>query len=143
MPALLQGKCIVNSISLKEGEAAFIDNARIVKRHGAAVVVMAFDEAGQAATAEEKVSMCQRAYKVLVEQARTLCPVCRCRTAAAAALQAVLTPVSTLIPIEVPARVQDPRRAGAHLLLACYRSCKVRERVTGQSSRCWAAERAV
>jgi 5-methyltetrahydrofolate--homocysteine methyltransferase len=51
-----QGKCIVNSISLKEGEAAFKQQAAVVKRHGAAVVVMAFDEKGQAATYEEKVS---------------------------------------------------------------------------------------
>ena len=50
-----QGKCIVNSISLKEGEESFIHHATIVKRHGAAVVVMAFDEQGQAATAAEKV----------------------------------------------------------------------------------------
>eukprot|EP00242_Pyramimonas_sp_CCMP2087_P001510 CAMPEP_0198228692 /NCGR_PEP_ID=MMETSP1445-20131203/113722_1 /TAXON_ID=36898 /ORGANISM="Pyramimonas sp., Strain CCMP2087" /LENGTH=1121 /DNA_ID=CAMNT_0043909109 /DNA_START=194 /DNA_END=3557 /DNA_ORIENTATION=- len=63
-----QGKCIVNSISLKEGEEAFIQNAEIVKRYGAAVVVMAFDEQGQAATEEQKVSMCQRAYKILVEK---------------------------------------------------------------------------
>merc|ERR1719503_411567 len=63
-----QGKCIVNSISLKEGEEEFIKKAKIVKRHGASVVVMAFDEQGQAATEVEKVSMCQRAYKVLVEK---------------------------------------------------------------------------
>jgi 5-methyltetrahydrofolate--homocysteine methyltransferase len=50
-----QGKCIVNSISLKEGEDAFREHARVVKKHGAAVVVMAFDETGQAATAEDKV----------------------------------------------------------------------------------------
>jgi 5-methyltetrahydrofolate--homocysteine methyltransferase len=50
-----QGKCIVNSISLKEGEEAFKQNATIVKRHGAAVVVMAFDETGQAATCDDKV----------------------------------------------------------------------------------------
>ena len=50
-----QGKCIVNSISLKEGEAAFIHHANIVKSHGAAVVVMAFDEHGQAATEQDKV----------------------------------------------------------------------------------------
>jgi 5-methyltetrahydrofolate--homocysteine methyltransferase len=67
----VQGKCIVNSISLKEGEQAFIENATTVKRHGAAVVVMAFDEKGQAANAEEKVSMCQRAYKILVEKVCT------------------------------------------------------------------------
>ena len=60
----------MNSISLKEGEEAFIHNATIVKRHGAAVVVMAFDESGQAADAEAKVQMCQRAYKILVEQVR-------------------------------------------------------------------------
>ena len=52
-----QGKAIVNSISLKEGEEAFKKHARIVKRHGAAVVVMAFDEQGQAATSEEKVPL--------------------------------------------------------------------------------------
>ena len=63
-----QGKCIVNSISLKEGEENFKKHARIVKRHGASVVVMAFDEQGQAATEAEKVSMCQRAYRVLVEE---------------------------------------------------------------------------
>ena len=53
-----QGKCIVNSISLKEGEESFKKHARIVKRHGAACVVMAFDEEGQAATKEDKVSSC-------------------------------------------------------------------------------------
>merc|ERR1719460_3059427 len=63
-----QGKCIVNSISLKEGEEEFIKKAKIVKRHGAAVVVMAFDEKGQAADEKQKVSMCQRAYKILVEK---------------------------------------------------------------------------
>jgi 5-methyltetrahydrofolate--homocysteine methyltransferase len=63
-----QGKCIVNSISLKEGEEEFIRRANIVKRHGAAVVVMAFDEQGQAADEKQKVSMCQRAYKCLVEK---------------------------------------------------------------------------
>jgi 5-methyltetrahydrofolate--homocysteine methyltransferase len=66
-----QGKCIVNSISLKEGEEEFIQRAKIVKRHGAAVVVMAFDENGQAADEKQKVSMCQRAYKILVEQVGT------------------------------------------------------------------------
>ncbi|CAG9464351.1 unnamed protein product [Pedinophyceae sp. YPF-701] len=63
-----QGKCIVNSISLKEGEDAFKRQATIVKRHGAAVVVMAFDEQGQAANFDEKVSMCCRAYRILVEE---------------------------------------------------------------------------
>jgi 5-methyltetrahydrofolate--homocysteine methyltransferase len=63
-----QGKCIVNSISLREGEEAFRHHAEIVKRHGAAVVVMAFDESGQAATEAEKVSMCCRAYRILVEE---------------------------------------------------------------------------
>lgn len=57
----------MNSISLKEGEDAFRKNAKTLKRHGAAVVVMAFDEQGQAASYEEKVRICQRAYKVLVE----------------------------------------------------------------------------
>jgi 5-methyltetrahydrofolate--homocysteine methyltransferase len=64
----VQGKCIVNSISLKEGEAAFLDHARKVLRYGAAVVVMAFDEKGQADTIERKVSICERAYKLLTER---------------------------------------------------------------------------
>ena len=63
-----QGKCIMNSISLKEGEEEFINRAKIVKRHGAAVVVMAFDEEGQAATEAEKIRICCRAFKTLVEQ---------------------------------------------------------------------------
>mmetsp|Transcript_25795 Transcript_25795/g.81906 ORF Transcript_25795/g.81906 Transcript_25795/m.81906 type:complete len:1328 (+) Transcript_25795:851-4834(+) len=62
-----QGKCIVNSISLKEGEENFIKTATLVKRHGAAVVVMAFDEQGQAADYAAKVRICQRAYRILVE----------------------------------------------------------------------------
>ena len=64
----LQGKSIVNSISLKDGEAAFRERARTVRRHGAAAVVMAFDEAGQADTAERKVEVCRRAYRILVEE---------------------------------------------------------------------------
>ena len=63
-----QGKCIMNSISLKGGEKEFLEQAKTVKRHGAAVVVMAFDEEGQAATEAEKVRICMRAYKLLVEQ---------------------------------------------------------------------------
>jgi len=63
----VQGKCIVNSISMKEGEAAFIHHARLVRKYGAAVVVMAFDEDGQADTIERKVSICVRAYKLLTE----------------------------------------------------------------------------
>jgi len=65
----VQGKAVVNSISLKEGEADFLAKARIVRRFGAGVVVMAFDEQGQADTTERKVSICERAYKLLVEQA--------------------------------------------------------------------------
>ena len=64
----VQGKCIVNSISMKEGEAKFIEQAFICKAFGAAVIVMAFDEIGQADTKERKVSICQRAYKILTEQ---------------------------------------------------------------------------
>jgi 5-methyltetrahydrofolate--homocysteine methyltransferase len=64
----LQGKSIVNSISLKEGEAEFIRQAKICRRYGAAVVVMAFDEAGQADTIERKVSICSRAYQIMTEQ---------------------------------------------------------------------------
>ena len=61
-----QGKCIVNSISLKEGEEDFVKKAKIVKRYGAAVVVMAFDEEGQAASFEDKCRICKRAYDILV-----------------------------------------------------------------------------
>ena len=64
----LQGKSVVNSISLKEGEQAFIEQARKVLRYGAAAVVMAFDEQGQADTCERKVEICTRAYKVLTEE---------------------------------------------------------------------------
>ncbi len=64
----IQGKGVVNSISLKEGEALFIKHAKLVRRYGAAVIVMAFDEAGQADTKARKVEICQRAYKILVEQ---------------------------------------------------------------------------
>jgi 5-methyltetrahydrofolate--homocysteine methyltransferase len=65
----LQGKGIVNSLSLKEGEAEFLAKARLVGRYGAAVVVMAFDEEGQATTVERRVAICRRAYRLLVEQA--------------------------------------------------------------------------
>jgi 5-methyltetrahydrofolate--homocysteine methyltransferase len=64
----IQGKGIVNSISLKEGEEEFKRYARLVKKYGAAVVVMAFDESGQAASAEHKISICQRAYRILTEE---------------------------------------------------------------------------
>jgi len=64
----LQGKGIVNSISLKEGEAEFINHAKKVMRYGAAVIVMAFDEDGQADTYERKIKICERAYKILTEQ---------------------------------------------------------------------------
>jgi 5-methyltetrahydrofolate--homocysteine methyltransferase len=65
----LQGKPIVNSISLKEGEEKFLEQAKLVKRYGAAVVVMAFDEKEQAVTAERKVEVCARAHKLLTEKA--------------------------------------------------------------------------
>jgi 5-methyltetrahydrofolate--homocysteine methyltransferase len=65
----LQGKGIVNSISMKEGEAEFLRQARLVRRYGAAVVVMAFDEEGQADTAERKVAICTRAHALLTTQA--------------------------------------------------------------------------
>ena len=60
------GKAIVNSISMKEGEEAFLHHARLVRRYGAAAVVMAFDEQGQADTAERKIEICTRAYNLLV-----------------------------------------------------------------------------
>jgi 5-methyltetrahydrofolate--homocysteine methyltransferase len=65
----VQGKSVVNSISLKEGEADFLHKAKLVKRYGGGVVVMAFDEVGQADTVARKVEICQRAYKLLTEQA--------------------------------------------------------------------------
>src|SRR5207253_381668 len=65
----VQGKGIVNSISLKEGEEDFLAKAREVRRYGAGVVVMAFDEQGQADTVERKVAICERAYRLLTEQA--------------------------------------------------------------------------
>ncbi|MDX1538289.1 methionine synthase [Arsukibacterium sp.] len=64
----IQGKAVVNSISLKEGETPFLQQARLLRRYGAAVVVMAFDEQGQADTKTRKVEICQRAYKILTEQ---------------------------------------------------------------------------
>jgi len=64
----VQGKCIVNSISLKEGEDEFIRQARKVRKYGAAAVVMAFDEEGQAETAERRVEICSRAYHILVDE---------------------------------------------------------------------------
>jgi 5-methyltetrahydrofolate--homocysteine methyltransferase len=64
----VQGKCIVNSISLKEGEAKFLDHARTVRRLGAAVIVMAFDEQGQATDYDRRVAICSRAYRLLTEE---------------------------------------------------------------------------
>ena len=65
----VQGKAVVNSISLKEGEEAFIHHASLVRAYGAAVVVMAFDEMGQADTRERKIEICTRAYRILTEKA--------------------------------------------------------------------------
>jgi 5-methyltetrahydrofolate--homocysteine methyltransferase len=64
----VQGKAVVNSISLKEGEEEFVRQARLLKRYGAAVIVMAFDERGQAGTKERKVDICKRAYRILTEE---------------------------------------------------------------------------
>ncbi|NCX66225.1 MAG: methionine synthase, partial [Burkholderiaceae bacterium] len=64
----IQGKPIVNSISLKEGEEQFRQQAKLIKRYGAATVVMAFDEKGQADTYQRKIEICQRSYKILVEE---------------------------------------------------------------------------
>lgn len=64
----VQGKCIVNSISLKEGEEKFLEQAKLIMRYGASVVVMAFDEKGQAATKEDKIRISKRAYKLLTEK---------------------------------------------------------------------------
>ncbi|MBW2233170.1 MAG: methionine synthase [Deltaproteobacteria bacterium] len=65
----IQGKGVVNSISLKEGEADFLEKAKVIRRFGAGVVVMAFDETGQADTAERKVEICERSYRLLVDKA--------------------------------------------------------------------------
>jgi 5-methyltetrahydrofolate--homocysteine methyltransferase len=64
----VQGKCVVNSISLKEGEDKFIDQAKLIKRYGAAVIVMAFDEKGQADNYDRRVEICKRSYDILVNQ---------------------------------------------------------------------------
>ena len=64
---VVQGKCVVNSISLKEGEHEFIRQAKLVKRYGAAVIVMAFDETGQADTYQRRIDICKRSYDILVE----------------------------------------------------------------------------
>ncbi len=65
---VVQGKCVVNSISLKEGEATFINQAKLIKRYGAAVIVMAFDEVGQADTYERRIEISKRSYSILVNK---------------------------------------------------------------------------
>ena len=65
----VQGKCVVNSISLKNGEEEFLRQAALVRRYGAAVIVMAFDERGQADSLERRIEICSRAYKLLTERA--------------------------------------------------------------------------
>lgn len=65
---VVQGKCVVNSISLKEGEAEFINHAKTIKRYGAAVIVMAFDEIGQADNFDRRIEICKRSYDILVNQ---------------------------------------------------------------------------
>lgn len=64
---VVQGKCVVNSISLKEGEQEFVDHAKKIKRYGAAVIVMAFDEEGQADNFERRIEICKRSYRILTE----------------------------------------------------------------------------
>src|SRR5438046_4720978 len=66
----VQGKAVVNSISMKEGEAEFLRQARLVRRYGAAAVVMAFDEQGQADTLARRIEICTRAYHLLIKEAR-------------------------------------------------------------------------
>ena len=66
----VQGKCIVNSISLKEGEQEFINHAKLIKRYGAAVIVMAFDENGQADNLDRRIEICKRSYDILVEKVK-------------------------------------------------------------------------
>ena len=65
---VVQGKAVVNSISLKEGEAVFIHHAKLIKRYGAAVIVMAFDEVGQADNYQRRIEICKRSYDILVNQ---------------------------------------------------------------------------
>ena len=67
---VVQGKCVVNSISLKEGEEEFIHHAKIIKRYGAAVIVMAFDEEGQADNYDRRIEICKRSYDILVNKVR-------------------------------------------------------------------------
>ena len=67
---VVQGKCVVNSISLKEGEHEFIRQAKLIKRYGAAVIVMAFDEIGQANTYQRRIDICKRSYDILVESVK-------------------------------------------------------------------------
>lgn len=71
----VQGKCVVNSISLKEGESVFLEHARLIRRYGTAVVVMAFDEEGQATTYERKIEVCERAYRLLVSEGFPPCDI--------------------------------------------------------------------
>ena len=66
----VQGKCVVNSISLKEGEEEFIKHANLIKRYGAAVIVMAFDEVGQADNLERRIEICKRSYEILVDKVK-------------------------------------------------------------------------
>ncbi|MEX2596816.1 MAG: dihydropteroate synthase, partial [Salibacteraceae bacterium] len=65
---VVQGKAVVNSISMKEGETTFIDQAKLVKKYGAAVIVMAFDEDGQADSYERRIAICERAYRILLDE---------------------------------------------------------------------------
>ncbi|MGR5470968.1 dihydropteroate synthase, partial [Vibrio astriarenae] len=64
----IQGKGIVNSISMKEGKEKFVEQAKLIRRYGAAVIVMAFDEIGQAETRERKLEICTNAYNILVDE---------------------------------------------------------------------------
>ena len=65
---VVQGKCVVNSISLKEGEDVFINHAKLIRRYGAALIIMAFDEKGQADSYERRIEICQRSYNILVNK---------------------------------------------------------------------------
>ena len=66
----VQGKCVVNSISLKEGKEEFINHAKLIKRYGAAVIVMAFDEIGQADNLDRRIEICRRSYEILVKEVK-------------------------------------------------------------------------
>ena len=125
----MQGKPVVNSISMKEGEAAFIEHARTVRRYGAAVVVMAFDEKGQADTLERKTSICKRAYDIW-----SIRSVSRPRTLFSIRISSPLPPAwrSTTAMASLSSRPRDGygRICRMRMCPAAYRTCRSRSAAT-------------